>query len=184
MEVNANPSLNIYTPKESPTGAVEYVVSEIDRFVKTGLIQDTLSLVQSAPLFSSKLKDPQTVFKHLYLPEVGQLKHILTGNEHSELYLYSRIENLFRSLQGQKVSDSINLNQFQRLSLEKGMTNSNLTKAHYYLIFKNVCRRVEAQTLDLVAFSEAIQEIAAKLFSTSKRSHYEHILDTLAILDN
>lgn len=45
MEVNANPSLNMYTCRETASGEVETIVSEIDKYIKTGVIQDTLTLL-------------------------------------------------------------------------------------------------------------------------------------------
>lgn len=56
MEVNANPSLNVYSDKELPNGDIEQTLSEIDKYVKTSLVADTIALVSTAPLFSSKMK--------------------------------------------------------------------------------------------------------------------------------
>jgi len=52
MEVNANPSLNVYSDKELPNGDIEQTLSEIDKYVKTSLVADTIALVSTAPLFS------------------------------------------------------------------------------------------------------------------------------------
>lgn len=54
MEVNANPSLNVYNDKELPNGDIEQTLSEIDKYVKTSLVADTIALVSTAPLFSAK----------------------------------------------------------------------------------------------------------------------------------
>lgn len=51
MEVNANPSLKVYNDKELPNGDIEQTLSEIDKYVKTNLLADTISLVSSAPVF-------------------------------------------------------------------------------------------------------------------------------------
>ena len=51
MEVNANPSLNVYNDKELPNGDIEQTLSEIDKYVKTNLLADTISLVSTAPVF-------------------------------------------------------------------------------------------------------------------------------------
>jgi hypothetical protein len=45
MEVNANPSLNVYVDKELPNGDIELTLSELDKYVKTMLISDTLKLL-------------------------------------------------------------------------------------------------------------------------------------------
>lgn len=51
MEVNANPSLNVFDEKELSTGETELTLSEIDKFVKTNLIADTIQLISTAPIF-------------------------------------------------------------------------------------------------------------------------------------
>lgn len=56
MEVNANPSLNVYSDKELPNGDIEQTLSEIDKFVKSSLISDTIALLQTAPLYSTQSK--------------------------------------------------------------------------------------------------------------------------------
>lgn len=45
MEVNANPSLNVYNDKVLPNGDIEQTLSELDKFVKTNLIADSIALM-------------------------------------------------------------------------------------------------------------------------------------------
>ena len=45
MEVNANPSLNVYNDKVLPNGDIEQTLSELDKYVKTNLIADAIALV-------------------------------------------------------------------------------------------------------------------------------------------
>lgn len=45
IEINANPSLNVYIDKELPNGDIEQTLSELDKYVKCMLISDTLKLV-------------------------------------------------------------------------------------------------------------------------------------------
>lgn len=45
LEVNANPSLNVYTDKELPNGDIEQTLSELDKYVKTNLVSDTIKIV-------------------------------------------------------------------------------------------------------------------------------------------
>jgi hypothetical protein len=49
LEVNANPSLNVYTDKELPNGDIEQTLSELDKYVKTTLISDVIKLVTLSP---------------------------------------------------------------------------------------------------------------------------------------
>ena len=52
MEVNANPSLNVYNDKVLPNGDIEQTLSELDKYVKTNLLADTLALVSTANIFN------------------------------------------------------------------------------------------------------------------------------------
>ena len=56
MEVNANPSLNVYNDRELANGDIEQTLSELDKYVKTNLLADTMSLISTAPLFQQNLK--------------------------------------------------------------------------------------------------------------------------------
>lgn len=49
LEVNANPSLNVYSDKELPNGDIEQTLSELDKWVKTQLVSDTIKIVTSSP---------------------------------------------------------------------------------------------------------------------------------------
>ena len=51
------------------------------------------------------------------------------------------------------------------------MTNQNLTKAHYDLVFKNVVRRSENAQMDLNSFFEALEELAQRLYHNKKNTH-------------
>jgi len=97
LEVNANPSLNVYSDKELPNGDIEQTLSELDKYVKTNLVSDTLKIVTQ----------PQDVYKGP--EEVGCLKKILPlpNNQLDELYLYSYAEKMFEILAGQKSYDFI-----------------------------------------------------------------------------
>ena len=65
MEVNANPSLNVYSEKEGLNGESEQQLSEIDKYVKTNVLADTFNLLSTAPLFSNVkiTKDTKDLFK-------------------------------------------------------------------------------------------------------------------------
>ena len=90
LEVNANPSLNVYTDKELPNGDIEQTLSELDKFVKTSLISDTIKIVTTP---NDQLKQTQ---------EMGCLKKILPvqSGQLDELYLYTYAEKMFEILAG------------------------------------------------------------------------------------
>lgn len=130
LEVNANPSLNVYSDKELPNGDIEQTLSELDKYIKTALVSDTFKII-------TQYTD------HSKVEEVGSLKKILPlpHNQLDELYLYSYAEKMFEILAGQKSYDFITSSQFQKLSKYPGLTNSHIMKAHYDIIYKNVVRR-------------------------------------------
>lgn len=47
IEVNSNPSLNVYVDKELPNGDIEQTLCELDKYVKSMLIADTFKLVSN-----------------------------------------------------------------------------------------------------------------------------------------
>jgi len=53
LEINANPSLNVYNETQV-NGESEQKLSEIDLYVKSTLVSNTLELVSSAPIFNKK----------------------------------------------------------------------------------------------------------------------------------
>ena len=65
LEVNANPSLNVYTDKELPNGDIEQTLSELDKYVKTNLLSDVIKIVTT----------PHEQLKNVH--EQGLLKKIL-----------------------------------------------------------------------------------------------------------
>jgi hypothetical protein len=127
MEVNANPSLNVYTDRELPNGDIEQTLSELDKFVKSSLLADTLALLSTAPLFQTKPykpKEGELFYNSNEVKQQGLLRQIIgTGeNEYEELYLYSKAETIFEYLAGQKSYDFITSSQFQRMSKFQGMS--------------------------------------------------------------
>lgn len=85
MEVNSNPSLNVYVDKELPNGDVEQTLCELDKYVKTMLISDTFKLVTSSP----ESETPLT--------QLGCLKRILPddNSQYDQYYIYSKAETIF-----------------------------------------------------------------------------------------
>lgn len=59
------------------------------------------------------------------------------------------------------------------------MTSSNLTKAHYDLIYKNVVRRSENSQMDLNCFFEALEDIAQKLYHNARKNVHENLIDII-----
>jgi hypothetical protein len=95
MEVNANPSMNVYSDQELPNGDIEQTLSELDKYVKSLLISDTFKLVTS--------ENSESIM------ELGCLKRILPAENATfeDFYIYSEAESIFQKLSGIKVCDYI-----------------------------------------------------------------------------
>lgn len=162
-------------------------MSEIDKYVKSTLLADTFNLMSTAPLYQGKnLKEfPEGLkfYKANSPQECGSLKLVVpqgSDGPYEDLYLYSRAEQIFEFLAGQKSYDFITSTQFQRLSKLQNMTSNNLTKAHYDLIYKNVVRRSENSQMDLNCFFEALEDIAQKLYHNTRRSVHDNLVDIIS----
>jgi len=47
LEINANPSLKIYNDRELPNGDIEQTLSELDKYVKSILVSDSIAIATS-----------------------------------------------------------------------------------------------------------------------------------------
>ena len=47
LEVNANPSMNMYVDRELPNGDLERVLSDVDRFIKGTVVSDAIKVVKN-----------------------------------------------------------------------------------------------------------------------------------------
>lgn len=142
--------------------------------MKTSVITETLKIIEKEPIFkSSKAAKTQADCPEEEDKQQGLFKKILPSNNavYEELYIYSRAEEIFKRLAGARSLDNISQIQFQRLSKLPRMTNQNLTKAHYDLVFKNVVRRSENAQMDLNSFFEALEELAQRLYHNKKNTH-------------
>ena len=85
-----------------PNGDIEQTLSELDKYVKTMVVSDTIKIVTTP---NDQIKSIQ---------EMGCLKKILPvqGGQLDELYLYTYAEKMFEILAGQKSYDFITSTQF------------------------------------------------------------------------
>jgi len=171
MEVNANPSLNVYSDTLLPNGDIEQNLSELDKYVKTNLVSDTLRLVTTP---SDQLTN-----------EIGSLKKILPAKDQSsldELYLYSTAEEIFEILSGMQGFDFLTIQQFTKLSKFPELSSKDVTQAHYQVIYKTVVMRSDNNQMDLNCFFEAIEEIANRLYG--KADSYDNLVVYIECMKN
>jgi hypothetical protein len=46
MEVNSNPSLNIFLERELPNGEIECTLSELDKYLKSIVVTDAIKIIR------------------------------------------------------------------------------------------------------------------------------------------
>lgn len=103
IEINANPSLNVYVDRELPNGDIEQTLSELDKYVKATLISDTIKLVGYTQLTPNA-----------ELSELGCLKRIFPAETkyYDRYQVFSLAEGIFQKLGGTKGCDQITSSQF------------------------------------------------------------------------
>ena len=89
---------------------------------------------------------------------------------------------MFEYLAGQKSYDFITTSQFQKLAKFQGATNAHISKAHYDIIYKNVVKRSENSQMDLNCFFEALEDIAARIFSGRRSDTYENLTELVNLI--
>lgn len=75
MEINANPSLNMFLEKEGADGEINYELSPLDKFLKTKVLTDALNI--------AKAKNPKP-------EDYGSFTKILPADEseYSKYYIF------------------------------------------------------------------------------------------------
>lgn len=106
MEVNANPSLNMFLEKDVPPDSniePEKILSELDKFVKSKVIAEAVRIVTG---------EGTTEFE-------GSYEQLLPASdpEFENYYIWNRALNLFElMIKTGKASDSVTLFQFSKLA--------------------------------------------------------------------
>lgn len=163
LEVNANPSLNMYLDKELPNGDLERTLCDLDKYLKSMVMQDAINIVKSKTS-----------------PDVlGCFEKILptTDSFYDQFYIWEEARKIFEKLGGVKSPEFISSSQFQRLSKLKGMTNGKIVKASYDIMYKNVVNRSDSKLMAMEHFFDALEILASKLFK--KETMYESLNDLI-----
>ena len=150
LEINANPSLNMYIDKELPNGDLERTLWDLDKYLKSMVMQDAINII--------KAKDSPDVY--------GWFEKILPSKDpfYEQFYIWEEARKIFERLGGVKSPEFISSSQFQRLSKLRGMTNGKIVKASYDIMYKNVVNRSDSKLMAMEHFFDALEILAAKLF--------------------
>ena len=158
MEVNANPSLNMYLEKDLPPGSTEEpekVLSELDKFVKTKVVAEAIRIVTG-----EGSGEYEGTFEQI-------LPHEDATEDYDEYYIWNRALELFELIvaTGKKGDENITLFQFSRLArVPEFLKINQFLKADLDICFKNMQRKYDSQTLDIHAFFDAIEILSKKIW--------------------
>ena len=163
LEVNANPSLNMYLDKELPNGDLERTLCDLDKYLKSMVMQDAINIIKSK-------STPESY---------GCYERILPSKDpfYDKFYIWEEARKIFERLGGVKSPEFISSSQFQRLSKLRGLTNGKVVKASYDIMYKNVVGRSDSKQMAMEHFFDALEILAAKLFK--KETMFESLNDLI-----
>ena len=152
MEINANPSFNMFLERELPNGEMEKTLSELDKYVKSKVIQEAIRIVtgngsdENNGLFAKVLPDGATGM--------------------DSFYIWNDALTLFEYVVGNgKSGEYITLYQFQRLAKVPSFTkNGTVIKADFDICYKNALRKNELTQMDFYSFLDAVEVLAGKVY--------------------
>ena len=157
LEVNANPSMNMYLDKELPNGDLERTLCYLDKHLKSMVMQDAVNIVKS-----KTSPDSYGCFEKIHL-----------NSYYDQFYIWEDARKIFERLGGIKSPEFISSSQFQRLSKLRGMTNGKIVKASYDIMYRNVVNRSDSKLMAMEHFFDALEILAAKLFK--RETMYESL---------
>jgi len=149
MEINANPSMNMYLEKQNIYGGKEKILSELDKHLKTTILQDAFHIVRSKEIMG-----------------YGWFEQILPVEDKSfnRFYIWEEVRQIFHKLGGIKQPDQLTASQFCKLGRYPTLTCSFFGKADYSIVFKQYIRGFEHNYMGFEEFFGAIETIVSKKY--------------------
>eukprot|EP00347_Sterkiella_histriomuscorum_P023762 403333471 len=86
MEINSNPSFNMFLERDLPNGEVEKTISELDKYVKSKVVSEAIQIVSG----KGQVDESEKLFEQ-----------VLPLDSMSDYYLWNKGQSLFESLIGQ-----------------------------------------------------------------------------------
>ena len=159
MEINANPSMNMFLEKEGLDGEKEKVLSELDKHLKTTVLQDAFQIIKGK---GSK--------------GFGSFEQILPVEDPNinKFYIWDGVREIFDRLGGVKKPDHITASQFEKLGRCSLLTSSQFGKADYAIVFKEFIRGSESNYMAFEEFFKAIEVVTSKIYPSGDA--YENLL--------
>ena len=161
MEINANPSMNMFLEKYNEEGEYERTLSELDKYLKCLVIEDAIKIV--------KAKKP--------LDDLGTYQKILPSNDEQEsrYYIWDRVREIFSKLAGVKKTDSITASQFQKLGRFPTLIRPHFSKANFDIVFKEATHKNETNYMSCEEFYNALEMWVQKIYESGY--NYQNLKD-------
>lgn len=149
MEINANPSMNMFLEKDGANGSKSKTLSELDKHLKSKVLQDAFHIVKS--------KDPS---------DHGCFEQILPveNEDFNRFYLFDRVRSLFEVLGGVKKPNFLTASQFEKLGRHSKLVCPHFGKADYAILFKECVRDLDSNNMVFDDFIKAIEVVVAKMY--------------------
>ena len=167
MEINSNPSMNMFLERQNEKGENEKEISELDKYLKTLVIEDALKIIRSKK----------------QLDDLGWYIQILPTDDeqYNQYYIYDQIREIFTTLTGVKKTEFITASQFQKLGRFPELTRSHFSKAHYDIVFKEVTRNNESNYMNWEEFFNAMELVVSKLYAVPLT--YDNLKEFVTIVE-
>ena len=170
MEINSNPSLNIFLEREIPgslDGQTEKVLQELDKHVKSKVVTEAIRIVTEQGNGEYE----------------GSFEQLLPMDDKSmdEYYIWNEAQHLFdlllqtaSSKKDPEVRDKITLFQFSRFYKVPSCNQiGNFFKAELEQVFKNLAKKNDSTCLDIFAFFQAIEILSQKVYKDYEDATYQ-----------
>jgi len=158
LEINAHPSLNINYEVNMPDGGFISKLSTVDLFIKEQVVIDAIAL-GILPIEKQILIPKGETFRSYKLILAEDME-----NSTEFQTICTKLFQIFSHLSGCKFTGTLTSGQFVKLGNLSGMTNGDLTKVGYDLLFKQILINYSDTThMDFYTFIDAIERIAKLL---------------------
>lgn len=171
LEINSNPSLRIDFEQEVQPGVMQCFPSELDRYVKTKVVEDAVKI--------ERMKKAQ----QMSLREFESYSRILPGSggyeECSDVLM--NIYHVFCSLNDIKNPNVVSLGKFRKIFYKlKGRLNKEIVSADLDIIYIRILKKFGFAQMEYVAFVAAIEEIASKFLNGTAKENLVYVLSLIA----
>jgi tubulin polyglutamylase TTLL11 len=165
MEINANPSLNMFVTRQNEDDSVESprkILSKLDKEVKTRVLRDTFRIIRGEHGTGSS-------FELIFETDDDPMKLSRRPmDDYSVFRALNEARILFELIAGYKKPEYLNIFQFNKLSHFPNMRNAEITKPSYDIVFTKFAKKADGTLLKLDHFYNAVEYLAQKLFPRLK----------------